>query len=214
MYGFTPRDPLSLLSEVILAGISVESTRAMLHRMRSDLMCAQRSVAIAQQLQARYADKHRRLHVSLWVIMLCYPLSIVSAYQHVSKKLRARWCGPLKVIQVATPVAFMLELPASIRIHPVVHAEWLKPVPGHVATQGAFELPEDQDDDELFPVSQVDLVLTREVRHGHTHYLIRWSGLPAWDVTWHTRAQLLVTDPSADAKLRMFDALHSRDETA
>lgn len=192
----------------------MESTRAMLHRMRSDLMCAQRSVAIAQQLQARYADKHRRLHVFSVGDHVMLSTEHLSAYQHVSKKLRARWCGPFKVIQVVTPVAVKLELPASIRIHPVVHAEWLKPVPGHVATQGAFELPEDQDDDELLPVSQVDLVLDKEVRHGHTYYLIRWSGLPAWDVTWHTRAQSLVTDPSADAKLRMFDALHSRDENA
>lgn len=214
MYGYLPRDPLGLLSDVSLAGIAVESTRAMLQRMRSDLLCAQRSVAVAQQLQAKYADKHRRPYQFAVGDFVMLSTEHLSAYQHISKKLRARWCGPFRVIQLVTPVAIKLDLPTSIRIHPVVHAEWLKPVAPSVAARGAFELPEDPTDQELIPVSEVDLVLGQEVRHGHTYYLVRWKGLPSWDVTWHTRAQILAIDPSANAKLHLFDALHSRGENA
>ena len=107
--------------------------------------------------------------------------------------------------QVINPVAVRLQLPAKIKIHPVVHAEWLKPLPNH-APSDAFELPESDSDEELMPVSTISCVLKSEKRRGHLWYLVQWTDLPAWDCTWHTRKQLLAMDPDAAAQLAAFAA--------
>ena len=45
-----------------------------------------------------------------------------------SKKLRAQWFGPFKVVAVHSPVAVELDLPAYLNsVHPVVHPQYLKP---------------------------------------------------------------------------------------
>ena len=204
MYGYQPRDPLALLQHGAVH-MPVESTRDMLQHLHDDLLAAQRSVAAAQQLQARYADRHRRAHVFHVGDRVMLSTTNLSAYQKVCKKLRARWCGPFTVAQVINPVAVRLQLPAKIKIHPVVHAEWLKPLPDH-APSDAFELPESDSDEELMPVSTISCVLKSEKRRGHLWYLVQWTDLPAWDCTWHTRKQLLAMDPDAAAQLAAFAA--------
>ena len=40
---------------------------------------------------------------------------------HLTRKLAARWIGPYEITEVINPVAMRLDLPPSIRLHPVVH---------------------------------------------------------------------------------------------
>jgi len=203
LYGFQPRDPLAL-SLPAFSGGAVESTTFLLAQLRDDLLAAQRAVAVAQTLQKQYADRRRRDHSFHVGDRVMLSTANLGAYAKVNKKLRARWCGPFTVSQVVNPVAVKLDLPPTIKIHPVVHAEWLKPVPAH-APSGVYEVPDSEDDDELVPVSAVDVVLKSEKRKGKVWYLVRWTDLPAWDCTWHTRVQLLAADPDSGPKL---DAYH------
>ena len=41
-------------------------------------------------------------------------------------KLRHRWIGPLKILQVLSPATVKLELPSSIRVNPVFNVSVLK----------------------------------------------------------------------------------------
>jgi hypothetical protein len=42
-------------------------------------------------------------------------------------KLLPKWTGPLKVIQRIGPVAYKLDLPVTMKVHPVFHVHLLKP---------------------------------------------------------------------------------------
>src|SRR6185312_16108062 len=45
-----------------------------------------------------------------------------------SKKLMSKFIGPFRVTRVISPVAYELELPPSLKIHPVFHVSKLKAV--------------------------------------------------------------------------------------
>ena len=49
---------------------------------------------------------------------------------HLTRKLAAKWIGPYPVLQVINPVAVRLQLPANLRLHPVIHISQLKPHEG------------------------------------------------------------------------------------
>jgi hypothetical protein len=52
----------------------------------------------------------------------------ITLYDQPSSKLRHRFLGPFKVLQVITPVSYKLDLPASMsRVHPVFHVSRLLP---------------------------------------------------------------------------------------
>ena len=80
---------------------------------------------------ARQANKHRRpltLEAGMRVYMKTDHLLRPSG---LSSKLLAKWTGPFTILEVISPVAARLDLPASIKLHPVVHVSNLKPVEGN-----------------------------------------------------------------------------------
>ena len=49
---------------------------------------------------------------------------------HLTRKLAAKWIGPYPIVKVVNPVAVELDLPANLKLHPVVHISQLKPHEG------------------------------------------------------------------------------------
>lgn len=100
------------------------------------------------------------------------------------RKLLPRWIGPFKVVKVVNPVAYKLELPPSLRIHPVFHVSLLKVY--HEG--GRVQPPPPPEADEEGEIYEVEAILAhREVgprKRKKTQYLIKWLGYGPEHNTW------------------------------
>jgi hypothetical protein len=106
-----------------------------------------------------------------------------------SDKLDHKRLGPYPIKDKIGRAAFRLQLPASMRIHPVFHVSLLEPVhlndiPGRVQDPAP---PVVVDDHEEFEVEEV---LDSRVRYGKLQYLIHWKDWPISSRTWEPQANL------------------------
>jgi hypothetical protein len=81
----------------------------------------------ARQRMRQVADPRRTTNVPLaagdWILLSTKNIKV----QHGgSDKLFPRFLGPFRIVQEVNPVAFRLELPTPMRIHPVFHASLLR----------------------------------------------------------------------------------------
>ena len=102
--------------------------------------------------QASYADRQRherKFSENQQVLVHRDHNGACGADGRACAKLRHRWIGPFKVLQVLSPTTVKLELPSTIRVNPVFHVSVLKP----------YEVPVDEPHDELSeqPAAMEDL---------------------------------------------------------
>lgn len=158
------------------------------------LRMAKMELQFAQHHQKRFADRLRREPVPLAVGDSVWLDSRNIKTQRPSAKLDHRRFGPFKILEVVNPVAYRLELPPSMKIHPVFHVSLLQPVsPDYhvdysplppVVVDGTLEY-------------EVDEILNSRIRRNKLEYLVNWKGFGPQDRTWepHTNmthcAQLL-----------------------
>ena len=110
-----------------------------------------------------------------------------------ARKLTEKYIGPYRVKRVVNANAYELELPASLKIHPVINISHLKE---YRDGTGAFPdrpvpltRPEPEAlDDNGAPEWLVDRLLDhRKVRRGARQvdqYLVEWKGYPISEATW------------------------------
>ena len=101
----------------------------------------------------------------------------------MSKKLSAKFVGPFKISRCVSSVAYHLDLPGMMHIHPVSHISLLQcykdlsvdhdilPKPLLVTVDGELEY-------------EVQDVVQKRVRKKRIEYLVHWEGYPDYDVTW------------------------------
>lgn len=106
-----------------------------------------------------------------------------------TSKLDHRRLGPFKIIEKINAVAYKLQLPASVKIHPVFHVSLLEPyhenripgrimpVPPTIKVQGAEEY-------------EVSKVLDSRIRHGKLEYLVDWKGYTPDERSWEPAEHL------------------------
>lgn len=123
--GVLARTPMSIGVADGLAAPS--SARKMVEQMSADITAAQSALKLAQERQKRDYDNHHR-HVTFSVGDYAW-LSTADRMGAVSghRIWRPRFDGPYKVIAVETDgLNVTLDLPASMKIHPVFHVSKLK----------------------------------------------------------------------------------------
>jgi len=116
-----------------------------------------------------------------------------------SRKLDWKRLGPYAVKRKVSPYAYELELPRSLRIHPVHHVSLLDPVaedplPGQVVTPPP---PVEVEGDQEYQVERVE---DSRMYRNQLQYLVRWTGYD--QMMW---------EPARDVDgLQAFDTFHEK----
>jgi hypothetical protein len=140
------------------------------------------------------ADKHRverSFQVGDMVFLKLQPYVQTSLAPRSSQNLAFKFFGPYKILARVGEVAYRLDLPASSKIHDMVHVSQLKrrlptaaPVSDDVALLSL---------DSFVSLQPQDILARRYIQCGgaqKARVLVRWLGLPATIVTWEDEAAL------------------------
>jgi len=105
-----------------------------------------------------------------------------------SKKLTERFVGPYKVKGIVSSNAIELELPNSIKIHPVVNVSRVQLYKSQVKGQKKI-LPKPViiKGEEKF---EIEKILNKRTVRGKEKFLVRWKGYMAGEDTWENRENL------------------------
>ncbi len=202
-YGHEPVLPID--EAVKPANVSNNPTAAeRIQQLHEALGRSKAALLRAQQRQAQYADRNRR------EITFVVGDSVLLSTEHLSlknkdrtKKLLSKYIGPFKVKRVISQVAYELDLPSTMHIHPVFHVSKLKVVkdsgsalPGRSVAEQAPERPPpeliNEDGEEEWEVERI--LKKRTVKRGKNskriEYLVQWRGYPEWEQTWEPARNL------------------------
>jgi hypothetical protein len=169
-----------------------------LEKLASDLEEAKKNLAAAQERQAFHANKKRRqvvFKVGDRVMLSTEHLKLKIDGQ--TSKLLSKYIGPFTVTRIINDTAYELDLPHSMRIHPVFHVSKLKAFRDGSTlfpwrTQPTRPPPEIlPDGDEVWEVERI--ISKRIRRYGRTRrieYLVHWKGYPEHERTWEPSENL------------------------
>jgi hypothetical protein len=154
--------------------------------MRAAVQHTQLLLEAARQRMRQVADRKRSVAVEYKVgdqVMLS--TKNIHLLTTGTRKLLPRFVGPFPVAAVINPVAYKLELPPTMRIHPVFHVSLLRrfrPRPG----QSIHPRPLVVEDQEEYEVEALlgmreKVISTKRTKHGihrrvKTQFLVKWAG--------------------------------------
>ena len=139
----------------------------------------------------KYADK-KRSDVEEYKVGDLVMLSTKDLkYQMVrrrTEKLTERFVGPYKIKEIVSSNAVKLELPSTVRIHPVVNVSRIRRYIGQVEGQRKEQpAPVIIEGEEEW---KVERILNKRKVRGRDKYLVRWKGFTAESDTWEGRENL------------------------
>ncbi|ODM17663.1 hypothetical protein SI65_06451 [Aspergillus cristatus] len=117
-----------------------------------------------------------------------------------SKKLDYQWAGPFQVL-AKEGNAFCIELPASIKVHPVINPEYIRkatttePLPGQQTEEPPPITVNDQDEWE------VEEIVASQLRYQKLQYWVKWTGYDE-DLNWYPARDF----KNSPVKLQIFHA--------
>jgi len=196
-YGQEMRLPLDGAIPVpsAIESINPEATQR-IDRLRVDIESAKKNILAAQSRQAKYADQHRRdveFNVGDRVLLSVEHLRIVGDGR--SPKLQSKYIGPFTIIRVVGSNAYELDLPPTMRIHPVLNISRLKAYHDGSTTHPDRLLPHSRPPPECIhedgaEIYEVERILEQRGRGARLKYLVKWVGYPLWESTWQSAADL------------------------
>jgi len=152
---------------------------------------AKAALGKAQADMKKYADK-KRSDVEEYKVGDLVMLSTKDLkYQMVGRrteKLTERFVSPYKVREIISLNAVKLELPSTVKIHPVVNVsriqQYIEQVEGQKKEQLALVIIEGEEEWE------VERILNKRRVRGKDKYLVRWKGFTVESDTWEGRENL------------------------
>jgi len=102
--------------------------------------------------------------------------------KRATKKLTEKFIGPYMVRKIVSENAVELELPALLRVHPVVNVRRL--VKYREQVEGQKKIPPPPVEVAGEKEYEVEEILDRQEKRGKTKYLVKWKGYTAEENTW------------------------------
>jgi hypothetical protein len=195
MYGREARMPIDVALAPLTKAADNPTAAEATARWRTALQQASDNTARQQRRQKLYADRTRRevrFAVGDRVLLSTQHLKLIGERKR-ARKLTERYVGPYRVKRVVNANAYELELPASLKIHPVINISHLKEYRDGVLSFPDRPVPLTRPepealDDNGAPEWLVDRLLDhRTVKRGSRQtdqYLVEWKGYPISEATW------------------------------
>jgi hypothetical protein len=181
--GQHPNTPITMTqpSHVPAANDFIDHWNAMMKIAKDSLM-------EAQDRQTKYANQHRR-HQEFkegdQVLLSMRNINNPVDRQRPTKKLTNRFAGPYTITKVISATAYKLDLPATMKIHPVFHISLLKPYhPSPNDFERSTPPPAIITPESNHEEYEVETILDKRILRNRPQYLIKWMGYPLHDATW------------------------------
>uniref|UniRef100_A0A8C6MDH0 Gypsy retrotransposon integrase-like protein 1 n=1 Tax=Nothobranchius furzeri TaxID=105023 RepID=A0A8C6MDH0_NOTFU len=171
---------------------STSTTPQFLRRARRAWVATRSALQRTAERNQRLADRHRRPAPSYVPGQMVWLSSRDVPLKATSRKLAPRYLGPFKVIAVPSPVTVRLDLPPSLRIHPVFHVSLVKPVVSSPLCPAPAPPPARFYKGGL--VYKVRRILDSRPRGRGVQYLVDWDGYGPEERSWIPRSY--IEDPS------------------
>eukprot|EP00171_Calliarthron_tuberculosum_P005616 IDg5616t1 len=204
--GWEPKSPLQLLAGTYRGGNqAVEELQTTLSETFRD---AQRSYSHARhQQRERIRHKFKTPAYKVGDMVLLKTSVVKDAYSRSqsSKKLTAKRIGPFPISELVGRNAVRLELPATVRIHPVVNVSHTTPFherPVELETELPIEAVE------IYgfqgPELQVKNILNHRKRGRGYQFLVEWQGQATHEASWEPTKNFVDNDGTVTASLLQY----------
>ena len=152
---------------------------------------ARAALVKSQEEMKRQADRNRKeaeeYRVGDKVLISTKDFS-AELMKRATKKLTEKFIGPYVVKKIVSENAVELELPASLRVHPVVNVRRLVKYREQVEEQKKIPLsPVKVSGEKEYEVEEI---LDRQERRGKMKYLVKWKGYTVKENTWEVLENL------------------------
>ena len=130
LYGYHPPSITYLIRE----SFKVQAVEDHMEHKKQALQLLKANLNLTQNRMKQQANQHRSersFNVGDWVFLRLQPYKQMSLkITRRDNQLSPKYYGPYKVLRNIGSMAYILELPASSRVHPVFHVSYLKKVMG------------------------------------------------------------------------------------
>jgi hypothetical protein len=167
------------------------AAESMIENLISSLSEAEDNLQRAQARQQEQVNRHRQeqeLEVGQQVLLSTADLNLK---QKSTPKLSARFIGPFSIKRKISALAYELDLPSTLPIHPVFHITKLRPYrtsdkfDPHRPPPPSRPPPEIIDDHEEYEIEAIRSHRLRPwKRKMWKQYLVKWKGYPEHENTW------------------------------
>jgi hypothetical protein len=185
-YGFNPRfsfNPQPTINSD--AAPAAQLTAERLRNLHDDLV---EKIKKSQNDQARYYDtKHKRIEFAVGDKVWLRAVNIKT--QRPSKKLDWKKLGPFKIIERIGTQSYRLELPQSLKLHPVFHVAVLEPFYANPFRDRAQPPPPPIVVDSQTEY-EVESILDSRLFRRRLQYLVKWKGYDVSENTWQSATDL------------------------
>src|SRR3984893_10817976 len=185
-YGEHPYFP----THIPLDTINNNTVYELMQQLERNIELARNNMEMARNKQTHYANQHRRNVVFKEGEMVWLSTQHLNLPDGITRKLSSRYTGPIKILEVTSPVNYKLAIPeewTKKRVHPVFHVSLLKRyVPGTESESSDLHIVDIQSSEEE-PEYEVERIIGKRLgKDKQVEYLILWKDYPESEATWES----------------------------